>query len=90
MGEYAELAILEDGADEFGPIDTVFDTYYGWIHHRYNNDYIWKQLNGREIDIREMGNFHLQNTINMLERAHHDYSDCLVLYNMKQELNRRT
>lgn len=82
-------AFLETNGLGFGPEDIVCDTYSGWIQHRYEHNYTWKQLNGKLIMIDDMTSDHLRNTIRMLEESNHDYSDCEVLINMKYELNWR-
>lgn len=68
---------------------TLYITKEGWIKHRYLNPSSWLQLTGEEIKISDMSTEHLKNSIAMLERSGHDYSDSLILENMNTELKGR-
>ena len=40
-----------------------------WLRARENGELKWKTKNGDEISIKNMSDYHLNNAINMLERA---------------------
>ena len=40
-----------------------------WLRVRENGELKWKTKNGDEISIKNMSDYHLNNAINMLERA---------------------
>lgn len=84
MGEYAELA-LEQEQNHFYR-DLGFDReQMDFRAFRYENADRWLQMNGDIIAIKDMSDKHLANSIAMLERSDHDYSDCPAYHNLIEE-----
>jgi len=85
MGEYAEIELEREWSEvfEYEPPSRNFKEF------RYANSDRWMQLNGNIIMMKDMSNRHLMNSIAMLERSDHDYSDCPAYHGLIKERQRR-
>jgi hypothetical protein len=86
MGEYAELALEE----ELGQIYAFVPDLLDFKEFRYHNRDRWMQLNGDIIDMKDMSDKHLRNSIAMLLRSDHNYANCPSLHGLIEEQERRT